>query len=72
MSVEHELASLKAELKDVKEQLREIKKMKQAPRQKRKPSEYALFVQQFSQKHKGHPDLMKAVAKEWAAKKGGK
>lgn len=72
MSVEHELASLKAELKEVKSELKEIRRMKAAPRQKRKPSEYALFVQDFSKKNPGHPSLMKAASQLWKKRQAGK
>ena len=65
MSVEHELASLKAEIKELKAEVKEVKRLKQAPRQKRKPSEYALFVQEFSRKNPGHPSLMKAASAAW-------
>jgi len=72
MSVEHELNSLRHEVKELKDQMKELKKMKQVPRAKRAPTEYALFVQKYAQAHKGDKDLMKNAGAEWRKKHGAK
>lgn len=41
-----------------------------APKKARKPSEWALFVKEYSNKNPNQKNLLKNAAKAWRAKKG--
>ena len=63
-----EVAMMKKELSEMKKELSDLKKQKPAPRAKRAPTEYNIFMKEFARKHKGQiasDEMWKRGAEEW-------